>query len=208
MVKPDDIEVILFDLGGVLIELGGVEQMMGWSDGVLTTEDLWRRWLTSESVRRFETGAIEGSEFAAGVVREFGIAVTAAEFLRAFDGWPRALYPGARELLGQLSPHYRLASVSNTNARHWTRFTSDWQLPDAFHHNFPSHEVGKLKPDREYFEYVLDAVEAPPSRVLLLDDNLINVEGAAALGIHARRAVGIDGARQVLGELGLCREVS
>ena len=73
----------------------------------------------------------------------------------------------------------------------------------AFHYNFPSHQVGKLKPDPDYFQHVLDAVGAPPARVLFLDDNAINVDAAAALGLHAHRAVGVEGARKVCAALGL-----
>src|SRR4029453_12402902 len=58
MSERSDIEVILFDLGGVLIELAGVEKMIEWSPGIETVEELWRRWLHSDAVRRFETGAI------------------------------------------------------------------------------------------------------------------------------------------------------
>jgi FMN phosphatase YigB (HAD superfamily) len=46
-------------------------------------------------------------------------------------------------------------------------------------------------------------VGAPAERVLFIDDNAINVESAARLGLHARRVVGVDGARQVFAEMGL-----
>lgn len=201
--NPHDIDVILFDLGGVLIELAGVEKMLEWSPGVGTTEELWKRWLHSSAVRRFETGGIGREEFAQDVIREFDVPVAPDEFLRAFTWWPRALFPGAKDLLAQLRPHYRLASVSNTNEIHWQRFTADWSLDAAFHHNFPSHHVGKLKPDADYFAHVLEAVDAPPERVLFIDDNAINVDAAARMGLIARRVVGIDGARGVFAELGL-----
>jgi putative hydrolase of the HAD superfamily len=201
--RQSDIDVILFDLGGVLIELSGVETMLEWSAAVSSPEELWQRWLASETVRRFETGLIDADAFALGVVGEFGISVSPAEFLRAFNGWPRAPFPGTFELLAELAPHYRLASVSNTNPMHWDRFTRDWSLDRAFHHNFPSHEVGKLKPDREYFEHVLDALAVEPRRVLFLDDNIINVDAAVALGVRAHRAVGVEDARRVFAELGL-----
>jgi putative hydrolase of the HAD superfamily len=197
------IDVILFDLGGVLVELAGVEKMLEWSEGVANTDELWQRWLRSESVRRFETGAIGADEFARGILREFGVPVSPSEFLDAFRGWPRGLYPGARQLLAELAPRYRLASVSNTNVLHWTRLTGDWSLDRAFHHNFPSHQVGKLKPDLDYFRHVLEAVAAPPERVLFIDDNAINVDAAAALGLNAHRALGVEGAREVCAALGL-----
>ncbi|MEP7330350.1 MAG: HAD family phosphatase, partial [Betaproteobacteria bacterium] len=148
--KTSSVDVILFDLGGVLIELAGVEKMLEWSKGLAGTDDLWRRWLQSHAVRAFETGRIGTDEFAVRLIEEFGVPVAPAEFLHAFDGWPRALYPGAKELLAELAPHFELASVSNTNEMHWQRFTGEWTLDQSFHHNFPSHRVGKLKPDAEY----------------------------------------------------------
>lgn len=45
------IGVILFDLGGVLIELAGVEKMLEWSEGVVSTDELWRRWLLKKRLR-------------------------------------------------------------------------------------------------------------------------------------------------------------
>jgi putative hydrolase of the HAD superfamily len=107
-----------------------------------------------------------------------------------------------------LRPHFRLASVSNTNEIHWDRFSNTWKLDSAFHHNFPSYLVGKLKPDAEYFEHVLAALDVPASRVLFIDDNAINVEAAATLGMHTRRVAGVDGARRAFVELGLIQEGS
>ena len=200
---PAAIDVILFDLGGVLIELAGVEQMLEWSPGIPTTEELWRRWLHSSAVRRFETGAIGRDEFAAAMIGEFGVPVGPDEFLAAFTWWPRSVFPGALELLAHMRQRYRLASVSNTNEIHWDRFSRTWSLDAAFHHNFPSHLVGKLKPDAEYFQHVLDEMDVRPQRVLFIDDNAINVEAAARLGIHTRRVAGVDGARLAFEDLGL-----
>lgn len=201
--KPPPIDVILFDLGGVLIELAGVEKMLEWSPEIATADDLWRRWLHSDAVRRFETGAIGRLEFATAVIGEFAVPVGPDEFLAAFTWWPRAVFPGALELLATMRERYRLASVSNTNEIHWDRFANAWSLDASFHHNFPSHLVGKLKPDAEYFEHVLEAVGARPERVLFIDDNAINVDAAARLGIVTRRVAGVDGARQAFRELGM-----
>ena len=198
-----DIDVILFDLGGVLVELAGVEKMLEWSKGLGSTDELWRRWLSSEAVRAFETGRIGTEEFSQRLVGEFGVPVPPVEFLQAFDGWPRALFPGAKDLLAELSPHYRLASVSNTNELHWARFTNVWTLDQSFHQNFPSHHVGRLKPDTDYFEHVLEAMGAPASRVLFVDDNAINVAAAAQLGMVTRRVIGVKGAREAMSALGL-----
>ena len=199
------IDVILFDLGGVLIELTGVDQMLAWCPDLPDTAELWRRWLRSPAVRSYETGGATREEFAAAIVAEFALPVDAATFIDAFEHWPRDLYPGAIALLGELAPRYRLASVSNTNELHWQRFCRDWSLDGHFHHNFPSHEVGVLKPDTEYFAHVVEALAVPAGRILFVDDNVINVEAAASLGIVAHRVAGVIGVRQTLDDLGLSR---
>jgi len=197
------IDAILFDLGGVLIELAGVEQMLAWCPDLAGIDELWRRWLGSPAVRRYETGGATRAAFADEIIREFALPVDADAFLGAFASWPRALFPGATALLSELAPHYRLASVSNTNEFHWERFRREWSLDAHFHHNFPSHQVGKLKPDAEYFHHVIEALDVPAGRVLFVDDNPLNVDAAGRLGIVARRVAGVEGVRGALDELGL-----
>jgi FMN phosphatase YigB (HAD superfamily) len=197
------IDAILFDLGGVLIELAGVEQMLAWCPDVPGIDALWQRWLRSPAVRRYETGATTRAGFAGEIIDEFGLPVDADAFLQAFAYWPRTLFPGATTLLSSLSPRYRLASVSNTNEFHWERFQREWSLDTFFHHNFPSHQVGKLKPDADYFHHVIEALGVAPEHVLFVDDNALNVEAAARLGIVACRVVGVDGAREALASLRL-----
>ena len=53
---PSDIRVLLFDVGGVLVQLSGVEVMLEWLDHRISVDELWRRWLQSVPVRKFETG--------------------------------------------------------------------------------------------------------------------------------------------------------
>lgn len=197
------IDTILFDLGGVLIEVAGAERMLEWCPAIPDLEAMWRRWLESPAVRRYETGASTREAFANAVIEEFGLPIAPDAFLAEFAWWPRTLHDGALELLDELRPDFRLASLSNTNELHWERFTRDWRLPDRFHANFPSYAVGRLKPDADYFEHVLATLDVPAKRALFLDDNAINVAAAAKVGLIARRAVAPQGVRAVLNELGL-----
>jgi putative hydrolase of the HAD superfamily len=197
------IEVLLFDLGGVLIEIVGAECMLDWCPALADTETLWRRWLESPAVRRYETGQATRESFAVAVVDEFGLLVTPDAFLAEFAWWPRRLHEGATALLDELRPRFRLASLSNTNELHWERFEREWELPALFHANFPSYAVGRLKPDADYFEHVLATLGVPAERALFIDDNAINVAAAARLGIVARQAIGPAGVRAVLAELAL-----
>ena len=200
--KAPGIDVVLFDLGGVLVELAGIGQMMAWCPHLPDIDTLWQHWLASHAVRRFETGGATRHAFAADMVAEFGLPVGAEAFLAAFAAWPKVVVPGSRELLDELAGHCTLASASNTNEIHWARVCGEWALDAHFHHNFPSHLVGALKPDPGYFEHVLAALGTPAERVLFVDDNRINVAAAASVGLVARRAASPDDVRRVLVDAG------
>ena len=192
------IQVILFDVGGVLVELTGVPQMLAWTQNRFSENELWRRWLGSPAVRQFETGRLAPMEFAHEMVREYDLPVGPAEFLDAFRSWPTGLYPGVEELLGELRPHYLLASFSNTNELHWPRVIQEMELGGLLDRHFPSHEIGRLKPDVEAFLHVARALEHAPKQILFLDDNAINVEAAQRAGMQARQVTGIHGIRGML----------
>jgi HAD superfamily hydrolase (TIGR01509 family) len=199
---PADIRVLLFDVGGVLVKLSGVETMLGWLGNRITTDELWRMWLQSASVRKFETGQIDAGEFSVGVIAEFGLAVEPRRFLESFISWPTALYPGTLEMLARIPPSYRRALLSNSNALHWPRVLGDMGLGPVFHWHFVSHLTGRIKPDAEAFEHAVTSLGCLPDQVLFFDDNLLNVEAAQKFGMHAIRVCGVAEAERALINLG------
>ena len=186
-------DVLLFDLGGVLIELSGVDRMLELTRHILTVDELWQRWLASEGVRQFETGRAGADEFGAAMLAEFGLEISAAQFLQEFTAWPQGVFPGSFELLEALGRSYRLACLTNTNVLHWARVSDEMGLLRYFHASFASHLIGLLKPDAEIFHYVVEQLGCPPERILFLDDNRLNVESARSVGMAAHRAVGLTG---------------
>jgi glucose-1-phosphatase len=202
-VTRHDIDVVLFDVGGVLVELSGIETMLGWLDNGMTAEELWVRWLRSTSVRQFETGIVDEKEFAVAVTREFELDIEPSHFLESFGRWPLGLYPGAMQMLARIPRRYRRALLSNSNALHWPRQCNDMGLGDAFEHRFVSHLIGKLKPDRAVFEHVVDSLGCMPHQVLFLDDNKLNTDAAKDFGMHAVRVTGPREAQRALIELGI-----
>ena len=61
------VDVVLFDLGGVLIELGGMGDMAAFASEP-DDEEIWRRWLHCPWVRRFERGGCGAETFALRMV--------------------------------------------------------------------------------------------------------------------------------------------
>jgi putative hydrolase of the HAD superfamily len=183
------IDIILFDLGGVLVELTGVPTMIKWTKNIFNESEMWEAWLRSPSVRSFEKGDTSATQFAADIINEMNLPVGIAEFIDNFTHWPSGLFPGVPDLLKRLS-HRTLACFSNSNELHWPRLMKEMGLEKMLNYHFASHEMGKLKPDKEAFAHVLNSLGCHPSSVLFFDDNELNVKSAREMGLMAYQAKG------------------
>ena len=201
----NSIQVVLFDLGGVLIELTGVPIMLTWAKDAGTPERLWAQWLASPAVRAFETGRISPADFAAQLIEEMALPVQPEAFIEAFAAWPKGLFPGAMDLIERIPAGYTRAALSNSNALHWPRIMHDMGLDGVFDHAFASHLMGKLKPDPDVFEHVLETLDCDPAAVLFMDDNRLNVEAAQAVGMQAVEAAGLQAAERALAAFEIIR---
>jgi glucose-1-phosphatase len=201
-VEQGEIGIVLFDLGGVLIEVGGVGPMRTMAK-IDSDEELWQRWLTCPWVRRFERGQCTADEFAAGMVVEWELGMAADAYLESFRSWMSGPVPGALELLDEARRHVAIGCLSNINALHWDRLSAQSTVFDSFSYRFLSFELGMVKPDGELFEHIGSSLPLPRHRVLFLDDNDLNVDAAAAAGFAARRVQGIDEARRGLVAFGV-----
>jgi len=182
---------LIFDLGGVIVELRGPPILSEWTDASQSAEQLWEKWLTSDAPRAFESGKIDEQTFATNIVDELSLSISSSEFLEYFTSLPIGPFAGALDMLHGLRARYTTALFSNSNAAHWSRKAA-MKLPPAFDHHFASHLMGKVKPDSEAFEHVVSALEVPASNMLFFDDNEMNVKAAQQIGMHARRVVGYD----------------
>jgi HAD superfamily hydrolase (TIGR01509 family) len=192
-----NIQVVLFDLGGVLIDVGGVPPMKALAR-IDSDEEMWQRWLTCRWVRSFEQGECSADDFAAGVVDDWALDVEPAVFLDAFRTWPGAPLPGADELVADVRASVAVGCLSNTNAMHTDDQFSKYEIFESFDYRFLSYQLGLVKPDRALFDRVAELVPVAPERVAFLDDNLMNVEGAVEAGFVARHVRGVDEARAAL----------
>jgi len=196
-----NLNTLLFDLGGVLIELGSVADMMATSPQ--EPESIWENWITSSSVSSFESGNCNEVTFSQSMVEEFQLTISPDEFLVRFKAWPRGTYEGATELLEALSRRYRLICLSNTNSTHYHHFLKHQAVMSHFEASFLSHQTGVLKPQAAAFENVLCGLGLAPDEVLFFDDHASNVRAARDMGFHAEKVNAPSDIEKRLNELGL-----
>jgi glucose-1-phosphatase len=190
-------DVILFDLGGVLMNFGGLQrlaELSGEEDGPA----LRSKWVTSKWVKDFERGKCDADAFGEGVVREWGLDLTSAEFVDDFARWSAGPFEGSVDLVRSLHGTVRMGCLSNTNPVHWQRHLDRWGLVDYFDWTFVSHQLRMMKPDPEIFQHVIRTVGTTAERLLFLDDCNDHVQAARKLGIRAEQTRGVSEVRDAL----------
>ena len=201
MTNKNDFDVLLFDLGGVLIDFAGFDELSRLLPGTPDRAEVRARWIESESVQCFERGGMTPLEFARGVIGELELAFSPDDFIASFVGWARGPYPGARSLLSRLHPTHRLACLSNSNELHTPLHRRSMEL--LMDRYYFSDELGHVKPDREIFEHVIRDLNVPPRRIAFFDDTPVNVEAARSVGISAHEVDGIAALKKELQRLGI-----
>ena len=77
----------------------------------------------------------------------------------------------------------------------------NFEFLGAFDRYFLSNEMGLLKPDPTYFQYILDELQTPPSDCIFIDDRSENVLSARNLGINGLVFESIDKLKSDLFEI-------
>ncbi|MEM7258525.1 MAG: HAD family phosphatase, partial [Pseudomonadota bacterium] len=191
--QPDAITHLIFDLGGVIIELSGKPIKQEWFPADAVPDDIWECWLTCEAPRQFESGKLTEQQFVKRTIAELSLNVSEQEFLDHFLTLPHRVYPGAKALLTELRQNYVTALLSNSNPSHWRKKLEVFHLGPLFEHHFASHLMGRVKPDASVYQYVLDQLNVNPAVTLFFDDNMLNVEAARRAGLNAEQVRGVAG---------------
>jgi putative hydrolase of the HAD superfamily len=179
-------EALLFDLGGVVIDIDFDHVFASWAASAGRDPALLRaRFTQDEPYRRHEIGAIGIEDYFASLRASLGIDLSDAQFL---EGW-NAIFvdevPGIAALLTRAAQRLPLYAFTNTNPAHAAYWSA--KFPDAvrnFREVFISSSIGLRKPDAEAFEFVVREIGVPASRIVFFDDSSHNIDGARACGLQ------------------------
>jgi putative hydrolase of the HAD superfamily len=184
----------VLDLGGVLADLGDPVEAMGLD---MEGERFWDIWLSSPSVRAYESGALSTQDFVREMASVLGLA-SAEAFASSFERWQLKPYPAAEGLVRSIPQDIRVCLLSNTNEVHWQQILSRTTIFDRFDHLFLSFRTGHYKPQESAYTQVVEHYQCDASEILFLDDSDANVRSASAQGFRATRVDGPEGAENAL----------
>lgn len=199
----NDIDVVIFDLGNVLV---AVDE--GRAADRLATRTGKTRQQIDEYARRtphamnLALGKLTRQQFFETVARDLAFGGTYEEFAAI---WSEIFTPIETmiALAGSLKNRVRRLVLSNTNAIHMDYILERYSFLKDFDALVLSHEVGLLKPDPTIYKHMVEKHGLTAARAIFIDDMAINVEGARRVGLQAIQFYSADQTRAELTKLGL-----
>ncbi|MEY4541617.1 MAG: hypothetical protein RLZZ306_3374 [Bacteroidota bacterium] len=189
---------LIFDLGNVIIDIDFDLTFRKFAK--LSTEYSWeevRYFIKDKCIwENYEKGLINDEKFRETLRKELKIKASDNELDIAFCGLLQKIQPERIKLLQDLSKKYRLFILSNTSNIHFQQvekllFESSGiqHFRDIFEIVFLSFEMGKLKPEIEIYQQVLQEANIQANETIFFDDMLVNLESAATLGIKTQQII-------------------
>jgi putative hydrolase of the HAD superfamily len=182
---------IIFDLGGVLINLDYKLTEKAFVDlGISNFAALYSQLKQSPLFDDFETGRISKNDFIKGLQQMAPVPLSEEQVQNAWNAMLLDFPLHRLQILQQLRLYYDLILLSNTNELHEEAFNKILKescgqlLAGFFDRIYYSHRVGMRKPDPAIFQRILDDTGFKAAQTLFIDDSPQHIEAAKKLGLQ------------------------
>lgn len=183
-------DVIIFDLGGVIIDLEYTDTIKAFRElGSEQFDTLYSQALQTDLFDRYETGQISSLHFINKLKELLPRNCSPNEVVAAWNAMIKEFQPEKLSFLEALKKTHTTALLSNTNDLHEDRVrrtlkkVTEQPLEHYFHHTFLSHRINARKPHPETFIQVCEKMGVQPEHVLFIDDSAQHIEGAEKAGL-------------------------
>lgn len=182
------IEVIIFDLGNVLVDFDhtiAAKRISAFCDK--SAQEIFDMFFASEITILFEAGKISPQDFFLKVKQMLNLRLDYESFVPIWNdifflsAKNRAVY----SLINRLRNNYRTALISNINTLHYDYLKARFPVFDVFHKVFTSFELGAVKPSHTIYKKTLEALGVRPENTFYTDDRIELIESAKELGIKS-----------------------
>ncbi|MGQ1945523.1 HAD family hydrolase [Geofilum sp. OHC36d9] len=186
MAKKPEFNNIVFDLGGVIVDIDINSTINALKRTLNLPPDTEPFKIMEMSVfHQYETGTINSSQFINRLSELSGTGVKPDLLIEAWNAMLVTIPEKRINLIEKLSGRFRLFVLSNTNALHAEKFEKMApgyeNLSQLFEKMYYSHLIGCRKPQAKAFTTVIDDSGIQPTETLFVDDLQTNITMARQL---------------------------
>lgn len=184
---PPDIHALLFDLGGVIIQIDWNRVFQQWARcSPLSAREMCNRFQMDTAYEQHERGQLSASQYFSYLRNVVEFKGSDESFLK---GWNAVFVREVKDvvdLLPRLKSKVPIYLLTNSNPTHEVFWRDAYfNTIKLFTDTFVSSTLGHRKPDKAAFDAVARKTGVALRSILFFDDTIENVEGAQAAGLRA-----------------------
>ena len=190
IVKTKMIKALIFDMGGVLVDLDieDCKAVFKASLGYTEIDNIIDACHQKGIYGDLEEGTLSAEDFRAIVLAGSRPGATPEEVDEAMSHILVGIEPYKAEMLKKLSEKYTLYMLSNNNPICLPFSRKMFEevgapLEEVFEKCFFSFEMKALKPSEAFYKAVINEIGLPSEEMLFIDDSQKNVDGAITAGL-------------------------
>jgi glucose-1-phosphatase len=187
MSSQPKIEGLLFDLGGVVIDLDFEFAFQAWEQwSKFSVDDLLHNFKMDEAYEKHERGEINTSEYFEHLRNVLKLDASDSEITAGWNAIFLNKIVETVDCIQAVKDRLPCFAFSNSNPTHQACWLPTFpRVAESFQQIFVSSEMGLRKPEPAAFKAIAAATGLDLEAMLFFDDTLGNVEGAQALGMPA-----------------------
>lgn len=186
------IKTVILDMGGVVITIDHDEALNRFKNlGLTDAENILNPYTQGGIFGALEEGKMSEEDYRQALEKMVGKKLTYEEIQHCWLGYMKEVPAKKLATIQKLREEgYRVILLSNTNpyVTAWTdseNFSGDGHtIQSYFDALYRSYEVKYMKPDENFFRYVLSQEKILPEDALFVDDGPRNCAAASELGIR------------------------
>jgi len=186
-VNNRNIQTLIFDLGGVVVDIDFNLAFQCWeTKSDLSISEISARFKMDSAYKKHETGQISWDEYAEHLRQSLQIDGSDQDILTGWNSIFKDQVTDVVEAIGSICEKNHCSLLSNSNLAHQEFWAIKYKafLP-LFSNVFVSSEIGFRKPDHDCFKYIFDKLNIEASDAIFFDDTYENIVAGRQFGIES-----------------------
>ena len=177
------IDLVAFDLGNVLCTVDEISAAKELAAKINQRWEYVHEIVFGQVAKlRFERGEITFDDHAHDAIKTLRLDMSITELTEIYNS---VIAPSENmfPIVSQISKTHRIGLASNTSEPHWKYAQKFLPFSSLLNPVIISYIVGTHKPEKAFYERLVNESGVPADRILFIDDLETNVEGARKAGI-------------------------